>query len=498
MHTLVILFHPQSFQLLPLLSQIPDLYNILVFTNLTLPSDLFTNICQNVVVSRASIMDEWEIVNSCKDQCMENILVINDVQDAKILVGSGYRIELALTFLKEGNDVVFPEGGQKAFWVRKEAKREKECYIFKKSMIKKLNIRIGAWYFPQYHKIADNDKFWGEGFTDWTLLKPAENVFPGQELKKPHLDLGYYDLTETATRKFQGELAEKYGISFFCFYHYWFNGHQVMHTPIQLLLEDSYPAVDFILEWANESWIKTWTGNTNQVLIQQDYGDSNSWTRHYEYLSKVFKSKRYIKINGAPIFIIYRMDHIGEKFEPMVKLWKELARKDGFPDLVILGKTNTWNKDDKMASLINQDKLSGFVEFLPTGAHFSQIPTRDNYDINNRKCSTFSMNDVFASSFKFNRKSGIIYRGWYAGWDNTPRCLNRKATKSVDSDIDTFKKYLIQRIKQVLAHPNPPQYHNLIFINAWNEWNEQAILEPNHIDGYAYLETIKSVLEYFN
>jgi hypothetical protein len=42
---------------------------------------------------------------------------------------------------------------------------------------------------------------------------------------------------------------------------------------------------------------------------------------------------------------------------------------------------------------------------------------------------------------------------------------------------------------------------NFLFITAWNEWNEQAILEPNNIDGYSYLIKINNsyldLLNYF-
>jgi hypothetical protein len=36
---------------------------------------------------------------------------------------------------------------------------------------------------------------------------------------------------------------------------------------------------------------------------------------------------------------------------------------------------------------------------------------------------------------------------------------------------------------------------NIININAWNEWNEQAVLEPNNITGYETLETIFNIIK---
>ena len=37
---------------------------------------------------------------------------------------------------------------------------------------------------------------------------------------------------------------------------------------------------------------------------------------------------------------------------------------------------------------------------------------------------------------------------------------------------------------------------NVLNINAWNEWNEQAVLEPNDVTGYDNLKTISNVISH--
>lgn len=118
--------------------------------------------------------------------------------------------------------------------------------------------RVIAFYLPQFHPTAENDAFWGPGFTDWTHVASANPLYRGHRQPKVPGQLGFYDLRTPETRDAQAELARAHGIAGFFYWHYWFAGRRLLQRPFEEILTSGKPDFPFCLGWANESWTGMW------------------------------------------------------------------------------------------------------------------------------------------------------------------------------------------------------------------------------------------------
>jgi ADP-heptose:LPS heptosyltransferase len=102
--------------------------------------------------------------------------------------------------------------------------------------------RIFAFYLPQFHPIAENNKGHRPGFTEWDNVIASKPLFRGHNQPRRPGELGYYDLRSVEVMRDQIRLANDHGISGFCFYYYYFQGHKLLHTPIDNYIKSDIKA----------------------------------------------------------------------------------------------------------------------------------------------------------------------------------------------------------------------------------------------------------------
>lgn len=189
--------------------------------------------------------------------------------------------------------------------------------------------KILALYLPQYHATKENDEWWGEGFTEWNIVKVAKAI--NKHTKQPRIPVnGYYDLSQKDSIVKQVELANLYGVDGFVLYNYYSNGEKLLDTPSELIFMNKDIDIEYCFSWANHDWMRTWFSYDKEMLRKQNYASNDDEIiEHYNYLKKFFNDERYIKIENKPIFIIYNYYDI-PNFDKYIEIWNNLAIEDGF------------------------------------------------------------------------------------------------------------------------------------------------------------------------
>jgi len=342
------------------------------------------------------------------------------------------------------------------------------------------HVRPIAFYLPQYHPIPENDAWWGRGFTEWASVVKGKPLFPGHYQPRLPADLGFYDLRLPEVRQAQAELAKEYGIYGFCYYHYWFNGKLLLDRPFREVLSSGEPDFPFCLCWANENWTRRWDGLDHQVLIAQRYNREDD-REHIQWLAGAFRDRRYIRVDGRPLFLIYRVSQLRDPAQTAA-IWREEARRMGIGELYLC--TVESLRDDRI-----DPRRIGFdaaVEFQPDWVNLGPPVHRTA-----EHSVVYDYGSVVERMLQKPRPSYTRFPCVTPGWDNTPR-RTREACILKDSTPERYEIWLRGVIDRFL--PSPPQ-EPLVFINAWNEWGEGAHLEPCRRWGRAYLTATRRALE---
>lgn len=351
-------------------------------------------------------------------------------------------------------------------------------------------MKIIAYYLPQYHRIKENDKWWGNGFTEWTNVKKAKKLYRKHYQPLEPLDNNYYDLLDRRTVEWQTSLLNKYGIDGLCYYHYWFNGKTILEKPAENLLKWRNIKQNFCFCWANHSWKKTWEGK-NEILLNQEYGNIEDWAKHFEYLKRFFLDKRYIKKENKPIFVIFQPEHI-KYLDEMIVFFSNECKKIGFSGIYVIESVMNLN-NRKLVSINSSAKVTrepdlalkkrGIIKKIlhkikkSFSKNFLYFPQREKYK------------KIVEYSIKLAKENVTenFFPGIFTAWDNTAR-HGRRGYIIENSSPELFKEYL-EEIKKIMIQKNS----EYLFINAWNEWAEGMYLEPDKKYKYAYLEKIKEV-----
>lgn len=375
--------------------------------------------------------------------------------------------------------------------------------------------RVIALYLPQYHPIPENNKYWGEGFTEWTNVAQAKPLFKNHYQPRIPADLGFYDLRLPEVRIKQAELAKEAGIEGFCYWHYWFgNGKEVLQMPFDEVVRTKEPDFPFCLGWALHDWTtKTWergSAHSKDITIfKQTFPGEEDDIKHFYRLIDAFKDDRYIKVDGKLLFCILVPRAMPEP-KRFMDLWNKLATENGLPGFHFVGiidsmptitKDNINNIDKAVDDNISDAKKLGFDAIGTTNQKYAELKTggklRKICFALARKISSGSIIDkydyrkIIDNFYSPSDTREDVYPQLLCGWDRSPRS-GRNAIIYYNNTPETFK-IAAKKALECVKSKNPE--HRILFLNSWNEWGEGAYMEPDIKYGKGKIKALAELIK---
>ncbi len=348
------------------------------------------------------------------------------------------------------------------------------------------DIRVLAFYLPQYHPIPENDEWWGKGFTEWTNVSKAKPNFDGHY--QPHLpaDLGFYDLRVPEVRQAQADLARGAGLAGFCYYYYWFSGRRLLERPLQEVLDTGKPSFPFCICWANENWTRRWDGLESSLLMGQSYTPEDEAALFRDWLP-LLRDERYIRVNGKPLVLIYRISLLPEP-RRAAATWRRMARDAGLGDvyLAYVQSFDSWARGEKPSDF----DFDASVEFPPHGCGVPYTGEVEGLAPKFRG-ALFDYQATAEVCLAKTNPGYAMFRGTMPSWDNTAR---KQDTGHIflGASPEAYEKWLDGALSYTDRFACGDE--RIVFVNAWNEWGEGNHLEPDMRYKHAYLDATRRAI----
>ena len=344
--------------------------------------------------------------------------------------------------------------------------------------------KLICFYLPQFHPIPENNEWWGEGFTEWHNVQPAQPQFEGHYQPHEPGELGYYGLLDPGVQQRQVELAKLYGIEGFCFYFYWFGGKRLLEAPTEQYLNDASLDLPFCLCWANENWSRRWDGLDSEILIAQQHSPADDLA-FIQHIARYMRDPRYIRVDGRPLLLVYR-PHLLPAAKETAQCWRDWCRNNDIGE-IYLAYTQSFEIVDP-----GKYGFDAAIEFPPSNSMPPDITNHVTPLAEDFGSIVYDWRIFVERSEKYKQRPYKLFRSVCPSWDNTARRKNR-STVFLNSSPRLYQRWLQNAITDTLEHQSSAD-EPLIFINAWNEWAEGAHLEPDQLYGYAYLQATRDAL----
>ena len=370
------------------------------------------------------------------------------------------------------------------------------------------DVQVVAYYFPEYHADPHNDRWHGQGWTEWDLVKRAEPRYPGH--RQPRQPLwGYADEADPNVQAIKIDSAADHGLAAWIWDWYWYEEGPFLSRALDdgYLQAQNRMRLPFALMWANHDWLDIHPAKRHgspQILLPGTLSP-NAFARATAHITeRYFSQSNYWRVGGGLYFSIYEVMNLVRSLGDLTSTrkaldaWRnELARLGLGPlhlNAVVWG----------LRILQTEHKIEG-VNQVVSALGFDSVTSY--VWIHHQPLSTFPETD-YATYARLASEDWRRFRNEYhvpyfpnvtMGWDSSPRTVQSDRYDPVGYPFmatlggntpSAFKQALVEARVFLAEGRTQPE---ILTINAWNEWTEGSYLEPDTQYGLEYLQAIKQV-----
>jgi len=303
--------------------------------------------------------------------------------------------------------------------------------------------------------------------------------------------LGWYNNLDFDVRQRQGSLARQHGVDGFIFYTTLKNKSPAMsRAVVDARVQDGEPSGLFALMVVDDCRYEC---NEAELLGTDNLISFGKWLRN------ITSHSDYIRVNRRPVVYIYKLASFladGDKIarpETIRRAFSIVEKTSGTP--IFWVGTDTYHCLRGISDAAKEalyEVLDAWIDFAP---HRGNCMTGKRPIVSPR-IGTFY--ETFLSGW-YPAPRGLT---WFeskhnVGWSGTsyrgqPAC---DPNNSPAQFYDIMKEGLIRtRCREVgsqAGRMEDGQFWKPVTIFAWNEWGEQAILEPSALNGFSYLQSLR-------
>ncbi len=372
------------------------------------------------------------------------------------------------------------------------------CALVACNKQEKKDYYVAAYIWPSCHDDAmAREYLWPDGEGEWEVIKKGNPRFEGHYQPRRPLWGFEHDNDPMVVEKWINTALE-YGVNTFVYDWYWYDGKPFLEGALNdgFLKAPSNEKMNFYIMWANHNVSKNfWNyhryGEDKSQLWSGEVDMENFKIIVDRVINQYFHRPNYLKINGCPVFAIFSVKVLMAGFggaEPAreaLEYFRQKVREAGFPDLHIQGISGgpsdpSPNSLDRTVKRVEALNLDSFAFYNMGGFDPDYLVQCENAKTIREELDKVLDVPLFPCTS--------------IAWDDTPR-FPHKGENDVtrfNGTPENFAKAL--RLAKKYADEHPEQFP-LIHINAWNEWVEGSYLLPDEVNGFGYLEAVKSVMK---